>query len=189
VPIGIAAAVAGAILAIVLIGTGDHERRASTSTPRATQNAPAQAKKTTKAPTAATNQPAQSEPRSPSSAGAASASSSDTPSNQDPAALNDRGFALSEGGDYSAALPLLRASVDGYRSAGRTKELGYAYALFNLAVALNHSGDHAGAIELLRERLSFRNQLPAVQRELKDASSQLRGPKNRTNEEGTGAGG
>jgi serine/threonine protein kinase len=184
VPIGIAAAVAGAILAIVLIGSGNHERRASTSTPQATQTAPAQAKKSTKAPAGAT-QPAQTEPQSPSAAGAASTAAS----NEDPATLNDRGFALSQAGNYAAAVPLLRASVDGYRSADRTKELGYAYALFNLAVALNHSGDHAAAIDLLRERLGFPNQLPAVKQELKDAKSQLGGPKTKTYGEATGAGG
>jgi serine/threonine-protein kinase len=171
VPIGIAAAVVGAILAIVLIGTGGQERRASTSTPRATQTAPQRAQNTTKAPPATAQSEQQTEPQSPSSAGAAATASS----NEDPAALNDRGYALSQRGDYTAAVPLLRASVDGYRSAGRTKELGYAYALFNLAVALNRSGDHAGAIELLRERLGFPNQRGTVQQELKDARSQLDG--------------
>ncbi len=173
VPIGVAAAVAGAILAIVLIGTGDQERRASSSTPRATQTAPQRAQKTTKTPPATAQSGQQTEPQSPSSAGAAATASSNE--DEDPAALNDRGYALSQRGDYDAALPLLRASVDGYRSAGRTKELGYAYALFNLAVALNRSGDHAGAIELLRERLGFPNQRGTVQQELKDAKSQLEG--------------
>jgi tetratricopeptide (TPR) repeat protein len=114
------------------------------------------------------------EPEPATTAGSASSASS-APADEDPAALNDRGYALSRQRNYTAALPLLRASVDGYRSAGRTKELGYAYALFNLAVALNRSGDHAGAVELLRERLGFPNQRGIVQQELRDAQAALEG--------------
>jgi tetratricopeptide (TPR) repeat protein len=173
VPIGVAAAVAGAVLAIVLAGGGDGERRAASSstTPRtATQAARARAQARTPPPVQAAQaeQPAET-------ATAPATGGSDSSSSKDPSALNDEGHALSQKGDYEAAVPLLRASVDGYRNAGRTKEIGYAYALFNLAVALSHSGDAAGAIDLLRERLRYPDQRPKVRQELEDARAQLEG--------------
>jgi tetratricopeptide (TPR) repeat protein len=173
VPIGVAAAVAGAVLAIVLAGGGDGERRAASSstTPRtATQAARARTQATTPPPVQAAQaeQPAQT-------ATAPASGGSDSSSSKDPSALNDEGHALSQEGNYEAAVPLLRASVDGYRNAGRTKEIGYAYALFNLAVALTHSGDAAGAIDLLRERLRYPDQRPKVRQELEDAQAQLEG--------------
>ena len=52
--------------------------------------------------------------------------------------------------------------------------LPYAFALFNLAVALNRSGNPAEAVPLLRERLKFDNQRDTVQAELDDALRQAR---------------
>ena len=94
-------------------------------------------------------------------------------SDGDPAALNDQGFALNGKGSYAEAVPLLQQSVDGYRSAGRTKELNYAFALYNLGVALNRSGNPAAAVEVLQERLRYPNQAGTVRRELRDAQSKL----------------
>ncbi|MGH2944197.1 MAG: tetratricopeptide repeat protein, partial [Solirubrobacteraceae bacterium] len=164
VPIGLLAAVAGAVLALVLVGGGggDTERQAASSTPRATQPARERTQARTTAQPAAGEQRAQTKPPPVAAA-----------SKEDPAALNDRGYALSQRGDYAGAIPLLRASVDGYRSAERTGELGYAFALFNLAVALNRSGDPGGAVALLRERLGFDNQRPTVRKELRAALAQL----------------
>jgi hypothetical protein len=173
VPIGVVAAVAGAILAFALVSPNDGGRQGSPSTTHAKQVAREQPGTTRKAPAAA-DKPVRREPEPATTAGSASSASS-APADEDPAALNDRGYALSRQRNYTAALPLLRASVDGYRSAGRTKELGYAYALFNFAVALNRSGDHAGAVELLRERLGFPNQRGIVQQELRDAQAALEG--------------
>jgi hypothetical protein len=170
VPIGTAAAIAGAVLAIVLSGGGDGERQAASSatTPRTT---PA-AQKSTQAKTPPPAQAAQAEqPTQTQTAPAAAAATS----SKDPSALNDQGYALSQNENYEAAIPLLRASVEGYRNAGRTKEIGYAYALFNLAVALSRSGDAAGAIDLLHERLRYPNQRGTVQQALKDAQAQLGG--------------
>jgi serine/threonine-protein kinase len=171
VPIGVAAAVAGAVLAIVLAGGGDGERRAASSstTPRtATQAARARTEATTPPPVQAAQaeQPTQTSP---------APATGDASSSKDPSALNDEGHALNQEGNYEAAVPLLRASVDGYRDAGRTKEIGYAYALFNLAVALSHSGDAAGAIDLLRERLRYPDQRSKVRQELEDTQAQLEG--------------
>jgi serine/threonine-protein kinase len=176
VPIGMAAAVAGAVLAIVLAGGGDGERRtaSSSTTPRTTPAAQQRTQAKTPPPVQAAQaeQPTQTETAgSASGAGSAAASGS----SKDPSALNNEGYALSQNENYEAAIPLLRASVDGYRKAGRTTEIGYAYALFNLAVALSHSGDAAGAIDLLRERLRYPNQRGTVQQALKDAQAQLGG--------------
>jgi tetratricopeptide (TPR) repeat protein len=163
VPIGVIAAIAGAILAIALLGGGDDQQRASSSSA-------AQAGQRTRSTAAGGSGSAAKPPPTQTSPATAPPAAS-----QDPAALNDQGYALSKQGNYAAAIPLLRASVDGYRSAGRTKEIGYAFALFNLAVALNRTGDHAGAIELLTERLQFANQRGTVQEELRDAQAQLSG--------------
>jgi tetratricopeptide (TPR) repeat protein len=189
VPIGIATAIVGAVLALVLIGGGDGERRAASSstTPRATPAARerSEAKKPAPAQPEKAEQAEQPAPTNPPPAAASSSSSS----SKDPGALNDQGYALSQDGNYEAAIPLLRASVDGYRDAGRTKEIGYAYALFNLAKALNRSGDPASAIDLLRERLRYANQRGTVQQELRNAQARLSGgstkqPKNGNRDEG-----
>jgi serine/threonine-protein kinase len=89
-----------------------------------------------------------------------------------PSALNDRGYALLKQGRYGEAVEPLRAAVQGYRAAG-TGGLPYAYALFNLAVALNRSGNPAEAVPLLRERLKFDDQRKTVQAELEDALAKL----------------
>jgi serine/threonine protein kinase len=95
------------------------------------------------------------------------------PTPTDPAELNDRGYQLIQQGDYAGAVEPLRASVQGYREAGRTHELGYYFALFNLGVALNRSGDPQSAIAVLRERLRNPNQRGTVQRELSVAFEKL----------------
>ena len=95
----------------------------------------------------------------------------------EPAALNDRGFGLIEAGDYAGAVEPLRAAVQGYRDADQTDEMNYYFALYNLGVALNRSGDPEAAIEILQERLRNPNQRGTVQRELDDAQAQLGGAK------------
>ncbi len=99
-------------------------------------------------------------PKAPAPAGSGE-QASDTAS-PSPSDLNDRGFRRLNQGRHAEAVESLRASVDGYRKAGRTSEIGYAYALFNLAVALKRSGDPAAAIPLLQERLRFADQRPRV---------------------------
>ena len=68
-----------------------------------------------------------------------------------------------------------RPAVQAYRSAGE-RGLPYAYALFNLGVALNRSGNPADAVTVLRERLKFADQRSTVQAELDDAQAKLGGP-------------
>jgi serine/threonine protein kinase len=110
----------------------------------------------------------------------------------DPAELNDRGFQLIKEGDYAAAVEPLRASVQAYREAGRTDELGYYFALFNLGVALNRSGDPEAAITILRERLRNPNQRGTVERELSAAAQKLgsdtQGDKRGSSTQGNGEG-
>jgi serine/threonine-protein kinase len=195
VPIGIVAAVAGVVLAIlVFAGGGDEGRQTASHAPQKTNSAP---ERTQSAPPAAAAQdapapapqPAQTTPTSPAQttptqttpaqttpATAAKPKQSDgAAATKDLASLNERGYALSRAGDYAGALPLLRASVEGYRGAKRTKEIGFAYALFNYASALNHSGDPAAAVPLLRERLQYNDQTGTVRRELDNALEKLRG--------------
>ena len=89
-----------------------------------------------------------------------------------PSALNDRGHALLGQGRFGEAIEPLRAAVSGYKAAGEDG-LPYAFALYNLAVALNRSGNPAEAVPLLRERLTFDNQRDTVQAELDDALAKL----------------
>ncbi|MFP5363907.1 MAG: serine/threonine-protein kinase [Thermoleophilia bacterium] len=163
--VGLVAAIVGVVLALALSGgDGDPGQTAST-TPRSAQGSGERTQ--TSAPAAPADEaqePAQSQ-QTPTPAAAEG----------DPAKLNDRGFALNQNGSYAEAVPLLQASVEGYRSAGRTKELGYAYALYNLGVALNRSGNPAAAVEVLEERLDYPNQRGTVQQELRDAQSKLGG--------------
>ena len=95
--------------------------------------------------------------------------------NDEPSAANDRGFQLIKAGDYAGAVAPLRAAVQGFRDAGRTDELTYYFALYNLGVALNRSGNPAEAIPFLQERLRNPNQQGLVKQELASAQAQLDG--------------
>src|SRR5206468_2651234 len=140
-----------------------------------TAKPPAHAKSTTTAP-AATAAPAAQQPSTATAgAPAASAAGAGSSGGGDPAALNDQGFQRLQAGDYAGAIAPLRASVQGYRDAGRTNDLNYAFALYNLGVALNRSGDPAAAIPYLQERLRNPNQRATVQRELDSALAKLNG--------------
>ncbi len=161
-PVAAAALVSAVVLVIVIAGGGDGGTDGSPSqtAPRTSAAASGDPQAT---PPAQAEQPATSS--DPGSAGAASS--------EDPSELNNRGYELLQDGDYAAAVPLLRAAVDGFRSAGRTDDLNYAYALFNLAVALTRSGDPGAAIEFFEERLRFNNQRGTVTRALREAQAQL----------------
>jgi len=101
----------------------------------------------------------------PPAAGAASAG--------DPKDLNNRGFALLQQGNPTAAVPLLQQSVHGFRTLGRTGEIDYAFALYNLGAALRAAGDPGDAIPLLEERLQVSNyKRGVVQQELALARAQ-----------------
>jgi tetratricopeptide (TPR) repeat protein len=120
-------------------------------------------------------QPAATAPAAPAANanGNANAAADSTPS--DPAAANDQGFRLINAGDYASAVAPLRTAVQGFRDAGRTDEITYYYALYNLGVALNRSGNPADAIPYLQERLRSPNQQGTVKQELKSAQNKLAG--------------
>jgi eukaryotic-like serine/threonine-protein kinase len=72
-------------------------------------------------------------------------------------------------------VPLLQRAVDAFRAQRRTKELSYAFALYNLAYALARTGRGADAVPLLQERLRVSdNQRGVVRRELRRIQSQTR---------------
>jgi eukaryotic-like serine/threonine-protein kinase len=89
-----------------------------------------------------------------------------------PSELNDAGYALIQSGRYEEAVPLLQRAVQGYRDAGETGDLPYAFALYNLAYALSRSGHPDQAIPLLQERLRFSNQRGVVRKELRRAQQE-----------------
>ena len=95
-------------------------------------------------------------------------------SSSNPAGLNAKGFELNNAGRYGEAVEPLRASVEGYRNAGKTDDVNFAYALYNLGVALNRSGNHAAAIDVLNERLKY-PPLQTVLSELAEARARLCG--------------
>jgi tetratricopeptide (TPR) repeat protein len=75
------------------------------------------------------------------------------PTSLSPVALNDQAYALMQQGNQAGAVPLLQQSVTAFREQGRTGEVTYAYALYNLGRALRLSGRPAEAIPYLQERL------------------------------------
>jgi serine/threonine-protein kinase len=88
----------------------------------------------------------------------------------DPVALNNEGFALIQQGKATAAVSSLQRSVDAFRAQGRTGQIDYAYALYNLGNALRLSGRPADAIPYLEERLEISNyKRGVVKQELKTA--------------------
>jgi eukaryotic-like serine/threonine-protein kinase len=158
-------AVAGAVLAAALSGSEAPEREVAA--PRSTRTGERTTTQAERDPAPAAPQ-AEAEPAPPPATTEAPA--------EDPQALSDRSYALLQGGDPAAAVPLARQAVEGFRSAGRTSELAYAFALFNLGASLNRSGNPAEAIPFLEERLRISgNQRDVVQQELDDARAKLGG--------------
>ena len=142
VTIGLAAALVIGVLAIALAnaGGGDpKDAQAGSTTPKATKSTPA-------APPPAAQTPTTETPPTSASTG-----------NESPSQLNDRGYSLLKSGDNAAAVPLLQRSVDGFRKSGTKANINYHYALYNLAEALMATGDSAGAIPYLEERIAISN--------------------------------
>ena len=84
-----------------------------------------------------------------------------------PAALNDQGYRLMRAGRYDEAIPLLQRAVNAYPKG--SKELTYAYALYNLGRSLRLAGRPEEAIPILEQRLQIPNQLETVRSELEAA--------------------
>jgi eukaryotic-like serine/threonine-protein kinase len=168
---------AGTVFALTSSG-GDEPTRgaAGTTTPRADRTATAPdtgaRTPTAPAPAATATQPAPATATQPPATAAPAPAPSD---GRSPIQLNDAGYALSQQGRYTEAVPLLQRAVDQFRAQRRTSELPYAYALYNLAYALARTGREADAVPLLQERLRVSaNQRGIVRRELRRIQGQSR---------------
>ena len=200
--LAIAALLAGGVVAFAFTSLGSDNQR--TAREQSSSSQPAQARKRVATPTGAGSQQQRAEtaPTPGADSAAAPATGTTPPSatatapatrtstapakpeattkrtvarSSDPFKLNAQGFALINSGRYGEAVQPLQASVERYRSAGRTDDINFAYALYNLGVALNRSGNPAAAIDVLRERLKYANQRGTVQAELADARARLGG--------------
>jgi len=155
--------IAAAVFAIVLaLTSGDDPRTSAERQPTSTTSS--QKSNTTAAKPPAQQQPAATQPKTQAS------TSSKTPSQ-----LNDEGHRLIQAGNPGAAVAPLQSAVKAYQDAGKTGDVGYAFALFNLGQALNRSGNPEAAVAVLRERLKIRNQTSVVQAELDNALAKLDG--------------
>ena len=156
--LAVLAAVALIALVLVLSSGGDDPEGTANRDAGSTQTQPSGERTAT---TPASEQPAPPPPPPPAAASGLSA-----------AALNEQGHRLNQQERYAEAVAPLQASVAKYREAG-DKGLPYAYALYNLGVALNRSGNPGAAVPVLEERLTYDNQRETVQAELNDALAAL----------------
>ena len=76
--------------------------------------------------------------------------------------LEARGHQLMMGGDYAAAVRVLRQAV----SAASPASLTYAYALYDLGRSLRLAGDPKDAVSVLYQRLQIPNQTEVVREQL-----------------------
>jgi len=94
--------------------------------------------------------------------------SNETPPAVDPVALDQEGRALIDAGDPEAAIPILQQAVDYYPEDSR--DINYAYSLYNLGEALLLAGRPDEAIPYLEKRMTFDDgQLDTVQATLDEA--------------------
>ena len=164
---GVLAAIVAVALLVALTGGGD-EPSPSAGTNQTAGNRDAGSGEASPAP---------SEPEAASSAPAAPAEAAPADGTAaaptDPAtgvALNEEGYALLQSGDAEGAVPILEQAVASWPEG--TDDINYAYALFNLAVALRESGRPEEAIPLLEERLTFNDQRATVREELARARAE-----------------
>jgi eukaryotic-like serine/threonine-protein kinase len=162
------AVVAGAAIAIAL-GSDGGGGGTSATTDKPAKHAAAKPKPKPKAAQPATTQaPQTQQTQQTQTAQTAAQAQSDNP-----VALNNSGFALIQQGKPSEAVAPLQRSVSAFRTQGRTGEIDYAYALFNLGNALRLSGQPAAAIPYLQERLRITNyKRGVVKKELQTAQKQ-----------------
>jgi tetratricopeptide (TPR) repeat protein/predicted Ser/Thr protein kinase len=109
-----------------------------------------------------------------SSGGGASAQAIPPPSSSpDPATgtqLNEQGYSLSQAGQYTQAIAVLRRAVASFPRG--TTDINYAYALYNLGHALRMAGHPEEAIPVLERRLQIPDQTDTVQSELDAARAE-----------------
>jgi eukaryotic-like serine/threonine-protein kinase len=89
------------------------------------------------------------------------------------AALNAQGYRFMQAGQYDQAILVLRQAVDAFPAG--SKDLDYAYALYNLGRALRLGGHPDQAIPVLERRLRIPNQTGTVRQELEAARRQAAG--------------
>jgi eukaryotic-like serine/threonine-protein kinase len=90
------------------------------------------------------------------------------------AQLNNEAYSMMQGGDYAGAIPMLQEAVSLWPEDSR--DINYAYTLFNLGQSLNRTGDPEAAIPYLEKRLNnWNDQRETVQAELDDARSKTGG--------------
>ena len=99
-----------------------------------------------------------------SGSGTQGASQGGSSGSESPSALNDRGFRLMQSGKYDEAIPPLQQAVNAYPEG--SKDLTYAFALYNLGRSLRLAGRPKEAVPILERRLKIPNQTATVQREL-----------------------
>jgi serine/threonine-protein kinase len=171
----LALAVAAVVAAVLLSGGGDgdggqraqepqSEAQAGQRDGREQAEAPGAEAPADEAP--AGEAPVQETPAE--DAPAEEAPAEETPAAPDPergAALNAQGFELMGSGDYAAAVPVLQEAVASWPEDSR--DLEYAYALYNLGKSLNQAGRAAEAIPYLEKRLTWANQRGVVKQELR----------------------
>jgi two-component system sensor histidine kinase DesK len=78
---------------------------------------------------------------------------------------------LIQEGRYEEAVPILRRAVESFPAGSR--DLNYAYALYNLGQALRLAGQPEEAVPILERRLEIPNQRGTVKRELEAARAQV----------------
>ena len=80
-----------------------------------------------------------------------------TETNEDPIALNNRGYALLQGGDAAGAVPVLEQAVANFEAQGSGADpTNFGYALYNLGNAYEETGRPAEAVPLYERRLELR---------------------------------
>ncbi len=159
------AALAVAVLGVALVGllgqssTGaGHRATAASHTPNRT----ATHRRSRRTVPAATS--ASSSTTAETSTASASSSTTGSPSGS-AAALQAQGHQDLVNGNYSAAIAADRQAL----SATNPSDLTYAYALYDLGVALMKSGNPSAAIPVLEQRLKIPNQTAVVQQTLDQA--------------------
>jgi eukaryotic-like serine/threonine-protein kinase len=149
----------GGVGALALGGLGGSQH------PARHASAPAKRATATARTHAAASQPT---PAAPAAATRARSSSSTTPTTPAPATaeqLQLTGHSELRAGNYPEAIATLRKAL---ATADPTSST-YAYGLYDLGVALLKSGDAAGAVPILEQRLKIPNQTGVVQQALNEA--------------------
>ncbi|CAA9536890.1 MAG: hypothetical protein AVDCRST_MAG85-4217, partial [uncultured Solirubrobacteraceae bacterium] len=178
-----ALAVAAALVALIASGGGDGETTASNT---GTNDEPARTQTEKKnqdtqaAAPAQAEEPKAAEPEPPAATQAPDNEPEDGPgpstTGESPRALNDKGYALLQGGDAAAAVAPLEAAVNGYEEQGDAADpTNYGYALYNLGMAYLGSGRPADAIPMFERRLQVNpSDRPGVVRgSIEEAKAQL----------------